>query len=167
MPIKVAIVEDETRLRASLAGMISGAPGFCCTGAYASGEEALRELPRHPVDVVLMDINLPQISGVECTGRLQDLLPGVQVMMLTVYDDAERIFGALEMGASGYLLKRTPPKEILRAIREVHAGGAPMSSSIARLVVRSFARRVGPPAMQLTRREKEVLAFVAQGYTSK
>lgn len=167
MTISIAIVEDNSQLRAQLVALIARTRGFCCTGAYASGEEALRELPKRPPDVVLMDINLPEMSGVECTELLQRVLPGTQVVMLTVYDDAELIFRALEVGARGYLLKRTPPNKILGAIKDVHAGGAPMSSSIARLVVRSFARPTGPAATQLTPREVEVLTLVAQGDLNK
>jgi len=167
MLIKVAIVEDEARLRAQLAALLAGTRDFRCTGTYASAEEALRELPRQPADVVLMDINLPQMSGVECTFRLKRLLPRTQVVILTVYDDSEQIFRALEMGASGYLLKRTPAEELLKAIADVHQGGAPMSSYIARQVVQSFARRTNPAAPQLSPREEELLALVAKGYVNK
>ncbi|MCX6872375.1 MAG: response regulator transcription factor [Verrucomicrobia bacterium] len=167
MPISVAIVEDSRQLREQLAALVAGASGFRCVGTYESGEEALRGLPQQPADVVLMDINLPRMSGVECTEQLQSLVPNALVVMLTVYDDAELIFSALEMGASGYLLKRTPPAAILKAIREVHAGGAPMSCSIARQVVRSFTRPASPAASDLAPRETEVLALVAQGYLNK
>jgi len=167
VPITVAIVEDEKRLRAQLVALINDAHGFRCVGAYGSGEQALRELPGQPADVVLMDINLPQMSGVECTYRLKQLLPALQVVMLTMYDDSERIFQALEMGASGYLLKRTPPGEILKAITDVQQGGAPMTSYIARQVVQSFARRASPKAPQLAPREEEVLVLVAKGYINK
>lgn len=167
MSIPVAIVEDEARLRSQLVAMLTAAAGFECRGAYGSGEEALREIPRHPPDVVLMDINLPGMSGVECTFRLKRLLPRLQVVMLTVYDDSEQIFRALEMGASGYLLKRATPEEIVRAVAEVHRGGAPMSSYIARQVVQSFARRSSAREPGLTPREEEVLALVAKGYINK
>ncbi|MFN3407777.1 MAG: response regulator [Limisphaerales bacterium] len=167
MSIPVAIVEDEARLRSQLVAMLTAAAEFECRGAYGSGEEALREIPRHPPDVVLMDINLPGMSGVECTFRLKRLLPRLQVVMLTVYDDSEQIFRALEMGASGYLLKRATPEEIVRAVAEVHRGGAPMSSYIARQVVQSFARRSSAREPGLTPREEEVLALVAKGYINK
>jgi DNA-binding NarL/FixJ family response regulator len=167
MSISVAIVEDETRVRNQLATLISEAQGFSCKGAYHSAEEALREIPRQPPDVVLMDINLGTMSGVECTFRLKKLLPNLQIVMLTVYDDSELIFKALEMGASGYLLKRTPPDEILKAVSDVHHGGAPMSSYIARQVVQSFARRTSDEAPDLAPREAEVLALVAKGYINK
>jgi DNA-binding NarL/FixJ family response regulator len=167
MRITIAIVEDDARLRAQLAGLLSSSPGYECVGGYGSGEEALREIPRCPPDVVLMDINLPQMSGVDCTFRLKRLLPKLQVVMLTVYDDSEQIFRALEMGASGYLLKRTPPEEILRAVEDVHRGGAPMSSYIARQVVQSFARQATAEGPKLSPREEEVLGLVAKGYINK
>jgi len=167
MSINVSIVEDEARIRKQLATLIGDAPGFRCAGAYPSAEEALREIPKQPPDVVLMDINLGGMSGVECTFRLKKAVPQVQIVMLTVYDDSEQIFAALEMGASGYLLKRTPPDEILKAINEVHRGGAPMSGYIARQVVQSFAKRSKPGAPELTPRETEVLGLVAKGYINK
>lgn len=167
MTINVAIVEDEARLREKIAALIDAAPGFRCAGTYGSGELALQEIPRQPPDVVLMDINLGKMSGVECTFRLKRLLPRLQIVMLTVYDDSEKIFKALEMGASGYLLKRTPPDEILKAVTEVHRGGAPMSGYIARQVVQSFAKRTNSKGPNLSPREEEVLALVAKGYINK
>ena len=167
MSISVAIVEDEARVRVQLAKIINEAPGFRCQGSYSSGEEALREISRQPAEVVLMDINLPKMSGVECTLRLKKLLPQMQIVMLTVYDDSEKIFKALEMGASGYLLKRSPSKEILNAVMEVHRGGSPMSSYIARQVVQSFRKRTNPESPDLSPREAEVLALVAKGYINK
>jgi DNA-binding NarL/FixJ family response regulator len=167
MSISVAIVEDEARVRVQLAKLINEAPGFTCQASFSSGEQALREISRQPSDVVLMDINLPKMSGVECAFRLKKLLPQVQIVMLTVYDDSEQIFKALEMGASGYLLKRTPADEILRAVMDVHRGGAPMSSYIARQVVQSFRKRSNPESPDLSPREAEVLALVAKGYINK
>jgi len=167
MSISVAIVEDEARVRVQLAKIINESPGFRCQGSYSSGEEALREISRQPADVVLMDINLPKMSGVECTFRLKKLLPQMQIVMLTVYDDSEQIFKALEMGASGYLLKRSPSKEILNAVMEVHRGGSPMSSYIARQVVQSFTKRPSPESPELSPREAEVLALVAKGNINK
>ena len=167
MSISVAIVEDEPRVRAQLATTITEAPGFRCLGLFSSGEQAYREIPRQPPDVVLMDINLPKMSGVECTARIKALLPAMQIIMLTVYEDSEQIFNALKMGASGYLLKRTPPDEILRAVAEVHRGGAPMSSLVARQVVQSFAKRTTLEAQNLSPREADVLSLVAKGYINK
>jgi len=169
MSIRVAIVENERSVREELAALINESRGFQCAGEYASGEQALREIPKQPPDVVLMDINLGQMSGVACTYLLKQLLPDLQVVMLTVYDDQKKIFEALEMGASGYLLKRTPASEILKAIEDVHHGGAPMSSYIARQVVQSFSRRTPSQVagLDLSPREKEVLALVAKGYINK
>lgn len=168
-PIRVALVEDNTRLRRQLVQLIADAPGFVCTGDFADAETALAGLPAAAPDVVLMDIQLSKMSGVECVARLKDTLPDVKVVMLTAYDDSDTIFQALENGASGYLLKRTPPDELLRSIQDVQNGGAPMNSHIARLVVQSFHRRGSSPrpAENLTAREEEVLRLVAQGYINK
>lgn len=143
MNIRVAIVEDDEQVRENLSRLVSGTAGFECVATFATGELALEGLPRRRTDVVLMDINLPGISGVECARQLKANVPGIEIVMLTVYDDSDRIFQALQMGASGYLLKRSPASEILRAVEEVHRGGAPMSSYIARKVVQSFCRQ-GP-----------------------
>jgi len=169
MSIKVAIVEDDEQVRENLATLIGGTRGFECVGTYASGEQVLALLPRRLPDVVLMDINLPGISGVECVRQLKALAPGIHIVMLTVYDDSDRIFQALQMGASGYLLKRSSSEEIVHAIEDVQGGGAPMSSYIARKVVQSFQRDrpSDKPAENLTRRETDVLGYVARGYTNK
>lgn len=169
MSIRVAIVEDDHRVAAALARVLGSAPGFTCTGIYHSAEAALADLPKHVPDTVLMDINLPGISGVECVRQLKDLLPRVEVVMLTVYDDSEKIFGALQAGANGYLLKRTPPDEILRGIEDARNGGAPMSSYIARKVVQSFQQqgRSAQDAENLSPREEEVLSYVAKGFINK
>ncbi len=169
MPIRVAIVEDDQQVRENLATLISETNGLECVGTFESGEQALDGMPRRAPDVVLMDVNLPGMSGVECVRQLKTRLPTVQVVMLTVYDDSERIFHALQMGASGYLLKRSTADEIIRAIEDVHRGGAPLSGYIARKVVQSFQRQ-GPsdkPAENLTKRETDVLEYAARGYTNK
>lgn len=169
MAIKVAIVEDDEQVRENLATLIRETEGFECTGTFSSGEAALEGMPRRAPHVVLMDINLPGMSGVECVRLLKSQLPDLQVVILTVYDDSDRIFQALQMGASGYLLKRSTSEEILRAVADVHRGGAPMSSYIARKVVQSFQRQ-GPsekPSENLTKRENDVLNYVARGYTNK
>ena len=169
MNIRVAIVEDDEQVRENLARLVGEAKGFECAATFSSGEQALEELPRRAFDVVLMDINLPGISGVECVRQLKGVAPDTQVVMLTVYDDSDRIFQALQMGAAGYLLKRSTSMEILHAIEDVHRGGAPMSSYIARKVVQSF-RRQGPsdkPAENLSKRETDVLEYVSRGYTNK
>jgi DNA-binding NarL/FixJ family response regulator len=169
MPIRVAIVEDDQQVRENLATLIRETNGLECVGTFDSGEQALDGMPRRTPDVVLMDVNLPGMSGVECVRQLKARLPAVQVVMLTVYDDSERIFHALQIGASGYLLKRSTADEIIRAVEDVHRGGAPMSSYIARKVVQSFQRQ-GPsdkPAENLTKRETDVLEYAARGYTNK
>ncbi|MEO5821413.1 MAG: response regulator transcription factor [Vicinamibacteraceae bacterium] len=166
--IRVSIVEDDARVRASLARLVDGADRFSCVSQHESGEKAIAELPAVRPDVVLMDINLPGMSGVECVRRLRTLLPALQVVMLTVYEDTDLIFAALAAGASGYLLKRTPPDELLGGILDVHRGGSPITSHIARKVVQSFreADRAGDEDA-LSPREREVLDHLAQGYLYK
>src|SRR5712664_1058499 len=138
--ISVSIVDDEKELRQSIATFVNGSPGFRCVSAYGSAEAALKGLPSDKADVVLMDINLGGMNGIECVERLKAEAPGMQILMLTVYEDTDQIFKALSAGASGYLLKRLSPTKLLQAIREIHAGGSPMSSSIARKVVASFQK---------------------------
>lgn len=169
MPITVAIVEDNDQLRATLARVIERAEGFRCAGHYPNAEEALAALPSVKPEVVLMDINLPGINGVECVRQLKLLLPNTQVVMLTVYEDTDNIFNALAAGASGYLLKRTSRDELLAAIKEVHAGGSPMTAHIARKVVQSFQRSaLSPqPSENLSPREQEVLDLLSQGFLYK
>ena len=161
MPITIAIVEDDFKTRENLQAMLREKPEFKCLGAFTSGEAAIEGMPKLKPDVVLMDINLPKMSGVECTRQLKQLLPKTHIIMLTVYDDSDRIFRALQMGANGYLLKRSPADEILQAIQDVQHGGAPMSNYIARKVVQSFQQQ-GPSA-----KATEVLGYVAQGYSNK
>ncbi len=168
MTLTVAIVEDDAGTREALGRVLGRSRGFRCVGSYASGEEALRELPELQPEVILMDINLPGINGVECVRQLKALQPAFHIVMLTVYEDSDLIFEALAAGATGYLLKRTPPAELLDAIRDVHAGGAPMSSHIARKVVQSF--QSVPPATEtdtLSPREQEILDWLAQGFLIK
>ena len=167
--IKVAIVEDNREFRATLQSYLNEAPGYNCVSAHGSAEEALKIIPKLQPDVVLMDIHLPSMSGIECTRRLKELWPAARILVLTVYEDNERIFGALKAGASGYLLKRAAPAEVLRAIQEVKTGGAPMSSLIASRVVESFREPVRSPGEggNLSQREAEVLQELAKGYRSK
>lgn len=170
MPISVSIVEDNDQLRGTLARVIARAEGFDYRSQYGSAEAALEDLPGVKPDVVLMDINLPGMNGVECVRRLKQLIPGTQLMMLTVYEDTENIFNALAAGASGYMLKRTPRDELLAAIKEVHRGGSPMTAHIARKVVQSFQRPASSgqtAAEDLSPREKEVLDCLAQGFLYK
>jgi DNA-binding NarL/FixJ family response regulator len=167
--ITVAIVEDDAGIRRSLEWLVKSSDEFSCVSACASAEEALRVLPKTAPEVVLMDINLPNRSGIECTARLKELLPSVQVVIITVYDDAEKVFNALRAGASGYILKRAAPERILQAIREVHAGGVPMSSEVARKVLGAFREPAPAPAEEqnLSRREREVLDLLAHGCSNK
>ncbi|HXG49595.1 MAG TPA: response regulator transcription factor [Methylomirabilota bacterium] len=169
MPITVSIVEDNDQLRGTLGRVLDRAEGFKCVGQHGSAEAALEALPREKPDVVLMDINLPGISGVECARRVRQMLPDTQVMMLTVYEDTENIFNALAAGAAGYLLKRTPSAELLAAIRQVKEGGSPMTAHIARKVVQSFQKPAAAPnpAEDLSPREREVLDCLSQGLIYK
>src|SRR4051812_18747615 len=167
--IKVAIVEDDAGVRQSLEWLVKSSAEFSLGPSCGSAEEAWRLLPKASPEIVLMDINLPNHSGIECTARLKELLPSVQVVMITVYDETEKVFNALRAGASGYILKRATPERILQAIREVHAGGVPMSSEIARKVLGAFRRETpaGPKEESLSRREQEVLELLAQGCSNK
>jgi DNA-binding NarL/FixJ family response regulator len=169
MAITVSIVEDNDQLRGTLARVISRAEGFRCLSQYANAESALDALPRERPNVVLMDINLPGMNGVECVRRLKQLAPEIQAVMLTVYEDTENIFNALAAGASGYLLKRTGTAELLEAIRDVHKGGSPMTTHIARKVVQSFQRAGASPqsTSNLSQREQEVLDCLSQGFLYK
>jgi DNA-binding NarL/FixJ family response regulator len=165
----VAIVEDNATIRQTLARWVEAAPGHRCVGAFGTAEEALAQLPGLAPQVVLMDIQLPNISGIACTARLRQLLPETQVIIVTVYRDYDKIFQALQAGACGYLLKRSTAPEILEAIAEVRSGGAPMTGEIARRVIGSF-RQPAPaaePASDLSRREEEVLSLICQGYGNK
>jgi DNA-binding NarL/FixJ family response regulator len=169
MPISVSIVEDSDKLRGTLARMLNRADGFRCVSDYANAEDALKDLPQARPDVVLMDINLPGMNGVECVRQLKQLLPQAQVMMLTVYEDTDNIYNALTAGANGYMLKRTSSKELLEAIQEVHRGGSPMTMHIARKVVQSFQKTAATaqPAENLSEREQQVLDLLSQGLMYK
>ena len=169
MPTRIAIVEDNATLRQYLADFIASAPGHKCVCTCGSTEEALVKIPPAKPDVVLMDIHLPGESGIICTARLREKLPNVQVIMLTVYKDTKMIFQALKAGACGYVLKREDESEILKAIAEVRAGGAPMTSEIARMVVRSFMEMsMGTDeTSELSNRESEILALLAEGLSNK
>lgn len=166
---RIAIVEDNNTVRSSLAELVESIPGCECVGSFPTGEEALRLIPKLQPHVVMMDIHLPNLSGIECTAKLKAQLPELRVLILTVYEDGEKIFEALKAGASGYILKRSKPQDIIDAIRELIAGGAPMTPEIALKVVESFRR---PPATTtevtgLSRRETEVLEGLARGLANK
>ncbi|HXU79171.1 MAG TPA: response regulator transcription factor [Methylomirabilota bacterium] len=167
--ITVSIVDDEKQLRQSIATFVNGSPGFRCVSTYSGAEAALKGLPADNPQVVLMDINLGGMNGIECVERLKAVAPNMQVLMLTVYEDTDQIFKALEAGASGYLLKRSSPTKLLQAIREVDGGGSPMSSSIARKVVASFqkSKQTGEKQVHLSPREESVLNCLAKGLTYK
>jgi DNA-binding NarL/FixJ family response regulator len=169
MPITVSIVEDNEQLRGTLARVIGRAEGFRCVSQFGTAEAALEGLAKEPAEVVLMDINLPGMNGVECVRQLKQHVPQAQAVMLTVYEDTENIFNALTAGAAGYLLKRTKSAELLEAIREVHRGGSPMTTHIARKVTQSF-QKAGPssqPTENLSEREQEVLDCLSRGFLYK
>jgi DNA-binding NarL/FixJ family response regulator len=168
-PVKVVLVEDKPGVRENWVKLINSLPGFTCAHACVSGEDALRVIPSLKPDVVLMDIFLPRMSGIECTARLKLQLPKLQILMLTAVEDDELVFMALQAGADGYLLKRTTPEDLKAAMLDVIGGGAPMSSEIARRVVESF-RRAGQqpkPEVNLSAREEEVLILLTKGYANK
>ncbi|HZQ48127.1 MAG TPA: response regulator transcription factor [Verrucomicrobiae bacterium] len=168
VPIRVLIVEDDDRIRNSLLALIDGSDGFRCAGAFSNAEETMKEISNARPDVVLLDINLPKISGIECIQEIKSRLPAVKILMHTVYEDEEQLFKSLRAGANGYLLKRTPPARLLEAITDVHGGDSVMSSQIARLVVKYF-HQLGPDNAtgKLTHREVEILQHLARGYQNK
>ena len=169
MAIKVSIIEDDDWIRENLATQIRQTEGFQCAGCYPTAEEAITHLPANVPDVVLMDINLPKMSGIECVRKLKALVPSAQIMMLTVYEDSDKIFDSLLAGANGYLLKRTPQAQIIEAICEVHRGHSPMSGHIARKVVQYFNQRGSneKEIAMLSKREREVLDCLARGIAYK
>lgn len=164
--IKVSLVEDNDKIRNGIAMLINGSAGYSCVSTYSNGEDAIISIPKLKPDVVLMDINLPGMSGIECVEKLKGKLPDLQIMMITVYEEDEQIFKSLLAGASGYILKRTPPAELLEAIKELSEGGSPMSAQIARKVVDAF-RKIGKSSKEtenLSEREMEILSCVAKGF---
>lgn len=166
--IRISIVEDDERLRSSLIVLMEGTHGMRCISAYDDAESAMKDIPLKKPDIVLMDINLPGISGIECVRKLKPIAPDINFLMLTVYEDNNKIFQALQAGASGYLLKMTQPDELIKAIREVFNGGAPMSAQIARKVVQSFHNNDNSENdIRLTDREEEILQSLASGNTYK
>ena len=167
--VKVALVEDKPEVRENWSRLINSFDGFSCVRVCASAEDALRSIPGANPDVVLMDIFLPRMSGIECTSRLKELMPKVRIIILTAVEDDELVFMALQAGADGYLLKRTKPEDLRTALVDVLGGGAPMTSEIARRVVESFRRPTKPrtAAVQLSAREEEVLILLSKGYSNK
>jgi len=165
----VVVVEDDQGLREQLVEILRTAPDIKCVAAFASGEEALKKIPLQDPDVVLMDIRLPGMSGIQCVTELKKMDPTLQIIMVTIYEDSERIFKALKAGASGYLVKSSPPSQLLDSVRDVFGGGAPMSSHIARKVVRHF-HLLGPAPLEaenLSPREHQVLGLLASGFIYK
>lgn len=165
MTITVSIVEDNPGMREGFVALLNQSPGLRCLSSYATGEEAVAGIPGDKPDVVLVDVNLPGMNGIECVAKLKAQLPALMVLMLTRYEQSDLIFNSIRAGASGYLLKNTPPSELVQAIEQVHAGGAPMSMQIARKVVDHF-RQIQKPASdveKLTPREQEILELLAKG----
>jgi DNA-binding NarL/FixJ family response regulator len=169
MAISVSLVEDNRGTRESLTALVQGEPGLRFLRGYSTGEAAVRGVPLEKPDVLLVDINLPGMSGIDCVAHLRKLAPEVQVLMLTTYEETDLIFNSLRAGAKGYLLKKLLPAELIQAVTQVHTGGAPMSMEIARKVVDHFGRMTQPASdmEQLTKREQEVLALLAQGFLYK
>jgi DNA-binding NarL/FixJ family response regulator len=169
MRIKIGIVEDDHEVRENWVKVLNAHPKLKCVAACESGEAALKQFPDCRPDVVLMDINLPGMSGIECTALVKELLPKTQVLMVTIYSNNNSVFEALQAGASGYLLKNNSSEEVIRSIIEVVEGGAPMTGQIARRVIEVFRKPAskGLDKAQLTAREKEVLQLIAQGYANK
>jgi DNA-binding NarL/FixJ family response regulator len=167
--ITVAIVEDLDDIRNGLFALINGSEGFRCVGSFRDGKEGLAEIPRLNPDVVLMDIDMPKMNGIECIKKLKAENPKIQISMLTVFEDEEKIFQSLQAGASGYLLKKTPPAKLLEAIQELFNGGSPMSAGIARKVVDTFQQPVAAKGEMenLSEREYEILTYLAKGYRYK
>ncbi len=167
--IRVMVVEDQEDVREGLRMLISGSDGYRCVAACRTAEEALDFIRNVAPDVILMDINLPGMKGTECVVHVKNMLPDVQVMMLTVFENNDEIFRSLEAGATGYLLKKTPPAKLLEAIHDLHHGGSPMSSEIARKVVQAFNHSSGPrfADANLTAREEEILIYLSRGYLYK
>jgi DNA-binding NarL/FixJ family response regulator len=166
--IRVAVVEDDKRIAGPLLALLQRAPDFDCLGVFHSCEEALERIPEAKPDVVIIYINLPGMDGIGCVRKLKQSLPHLNILMFTVYEDSEKIFDSLVAGASGYLLKRSPREELIEAIRDVHAGGSPMTSNIARKVVQHFQKPARPSKSSsevnsLTEREQEVLELLAKG----
>ena len=165
--IRAALVEDDEIIRKTLIELLEETEGFRCIGAYQNAEDALEDIPRKSPDIVLMDINLPGMDGIECTYRLKIKMPDLLVVMLTVYEDAGKIFHSLQAGAVGYLLKLSKPGDIITALKEVIAGGSPMSPQIARKVVQSFHQERKGESQKLSPREEQVLSLLSKGYLYK
>jgi DNA-binding NarL/FixJ family response regulator len=167
--IQVSLVEDDAGTRENLKAIVNASKTLVCLSTYSSGEAAIHDLPANPPDVVLMDINLPGMNGIECVGQLKAKVPNLQVLMLTTYEDSKLIFDSLRSGASGYLLKNVPPQEVVQAVEQVKAGGSPMSMAIARKVVNYFQqlKQQKSEIDMLSKREQEILDLLAKGFLYK
>jgi DNA-binding NarL/FixJ family response regulator len=163
MPITLSLVEDDLKTRETLVALLGDEPRVRCLTTYATAEDALRGIPKERPEVALIDINLPGTNGIECTRALKMKLPELKILMLTTYNDADLIFDSLRAGAQGYLLKKTMPAELIAAVEQVHAGGAPMSMQVATKVVDYFHERASPEVASLTHREQEILELLAKG----
>lgn len=168
-PISVSIVEDLNEVREALQRMIYQSEHFCLVEGFHNAEQAEKNIPVHPPDIVIMDINLPGMSGIECVRRIKEKCPGTQFMMFTIYEDDEKVFEALKAGAHGYLLKSTSREKLLDALEELHGGGSPMSTNIARKVIEAFEKRNQPSdeLNTLTNKEKQTLELLAKGFLYK
>lgn len=168
-PVTVSIVEDLDEVRETLQRLINQSENFGFVAAYNNAEQAEKDLPLQPPDIAIMDINLPGISGIECIKRIKEKCPGTQFMMFTIYEDDEKVFEALKAGAHGYLLKNTPKEKLLEALEELHNGGSPMSTNIARKVIEAFEKKDQPPEElnTLTNKEKQILDLLAKGFLYK
>jgi DNA-binding NarL/FixJ family response regulator len=165
--IKVAIVEDNDDIREAMRVLINGSSGFICTHVYSTANEAVIELPKNKFDIILMDIQMPGMSGIECVAALKEKMPETQFMIVSVFVDDINVFNALKAGATGYILKRTSPAQIMEAIRELHAGGSPMSPEIARRVVAALQNKKNSHTDILSDREKQILDLIAKGFLYK
>ena len=168
-PITVSIVEDLDEVREALQRLINQSEKFGFVAGFNNAEQAVTNIPLAPPDIVIMDINLPGISGIECISRIKEKCRGTQFMMFTIYEDDEKVFEALKAGAHGYLLKKTPKEKLLEALEELHNGGSPMSTNIARKVIEAFEKKNQPPEElnRLTNKEKQILDLLAKGYLYK
>ena len=168
-PVSVSIVEDLNEVREALQRMIDQSETFCLVEGFNNAEQAEKKIPLHPPDIVIMDINLPGMNGIECIKRIKEKCPDTQFMMFTIYEDDEKVFEALKAGAHGYLLKKTPKEKLLEALEELHNGGSPMSTNIARKVIEAFEKKEQPPEElnTLTNKEKQILELLAKGFLYK
>jgi DNA-binding NarL/FixJ family response regulator len=168
-PVTISIVEDLDEVREALERLINQSENFSLVSGFSNAEQAEKKIPLEPPDIVIMDINLPGMSGIECISRIKEKCDGTQFIMFTIYEDDEKVFEALRAGAHGYLLKKTPKEKLLEALEELHNGGSPMSTNIARKVIEAFEKKKQPPEEinTLTNKEKQILELLAKGFLYK